>query len=101
MAALDEMRAALRAGLALACTPSGIGRILAGREQVLALPRTFVLENIEAESAALLDLDDEWEYRRLLELADLLEPALVQRLVARGLTSRNPEVVEAATDFQA
>jgi hypothetical protein len=65
------------------------------------MPREWVLERIEQVAAEALDLSDYWEYRRLLELADLLDAALVRRLVPIGLTSAVPDVREAAEDFQA
>ena len=52
---------------------------------VLALPRALVLEHLERVPASALDLTDEWEYRRRLELAEPLdvEPA-DRRAVAAG-----------------
>jgi hypothetical protein len=91
----------LKEGLLLACQPTGITLILQGREQVLALPREFVLANIESLAANSLDLSDYWEYRRLLELAKILDFDLLQRLVAWGLVSTDPDVLEAAMDNMA
>jgi hypothetical protein len=48
-----------------------------------------------------LNLTDYWEYRRLLELADLLDVGLVQRLIPLGLKSDDPDVREAAEDYKA
>lgn len=92
---LDTLRAAIQ----LACQPQNAGRIVAGREQVLAMPRAWVLEQFEQVAAEALDLADYWEYRRLLELADLLDAELVQRLVPMGLGSSEPDVRETAEDF--
>lgn len=89
----------LRGSLQLACTCQGLSRINQGRAAILALPRQWVLQEIERVAKESLDLNDEWEYRRLLELAESLDPALVQRLVAFGLASANIEVQEAADDF--
>ena len=62
----------LRASIQLACRPQNAGRIIT-EEQVVALPRVWVLERIERVATETLDLADYWEYRRLLELADLLD----------------------------
>ena len=43
--------------------------------------------------------EDEWEYRRLLELYWLLDKKLVKRFALQGLKSENPDVVEAAEEF--
>lgn len=92
---------ALRAAVQLACQPQNAGRIVAGRNQVLAMPRPWVLDHVERVAAESLDLADYWEYRRLLELADLLDAGLVRRLVPLGLASSDPDVREAAEDFAA
>ena len=91
---------ALRSAIQLACRPQNAGRILAGRQQVLGMPRAWVLEKIEAMATESLDLSDYWEYRRLLELAELLDQALVQQFVVLGLQSRDPDVREAAENYQ-
>jgi hypothetical protein len=100
MSANKSFDEALKTSLLLACQPSYIPLIEQGRTEVLALPRIFVLENLESMAATSLDLNDYWEYRRLLELAELLDLAMVQRIVKWGLNSADPDVREAATDFQ-
>jgi hypothetical protein len=67
---------------------------------VLAMPRAWVLEKIEQVAAKSLDLSDYWEYRRLLELADLLDQGLVRRLVLLGLKNSDDDVREAAEDYR-
>jgi hypothetical protein len=99
MAEVDPSLDALRAATRLACQPQSAGRIIAGRRQVLAFPRSWVLKCIEQVAVEVLDLSDYWEYRRLLELAQLLDPTLLQRFASLGLNSRDPEVREAAADF--
>lgn len=59
-----------------------------------------MLEHIEQVAIAALDLSDYWEYRRLLELAELLDPGLLQRFVSLGLGNPDPDVHEAAEDFK-
>jgi hypothetical protein len=93
---LDELRDALQA----ACQPTSAERIVRGRERVLALPRAQVLANLERVAAEVLDLSDYWEYRRLLELAAVLDADLTQRLVALGLDHADTDVKEAADDFR-
>lgn len=92
---------ALRNAVMLACQPTYVPRFVAGREQVLAMPREWVLVHLEQVAISALNLADYWEYRRLLELAQLLDPALVQRLVAIGERSGDADVREAAEDFRA
>jgi len=91
---------ALRAAVELACRPQNAGRIVRGREAVLAMPRPWVLEHVAAAAEEALDLNDYWEYRRLLEVLDLLDADLVRRFVGRGLSHPDPDVREAAEDFR-
>jgi hypothetical protein len=100
MADVEPTLEALRSAVQLACQPQNAGRIVAGRRQVLAYPRAWVLEQIEQVAVEALDMSDYWEYRRLLELAVLLDAGLVQRFVRRGLGSADPEVREAAEEFR-
>lgn len=65
------------------------------------MPRGWVLAHIERAAADVLDLADYWEYRRLLELSELLDLALTQQLVPLGLRRSDPDVREAAEDFRA
>jgi hypothetical protein len=58
------------------------------------------LGDIEQVAMAALGLADDWEYRRLLELADLFDPGLLQRFVSLGLGTPDPDVNEAAEDFK-
>ena len=101
MAKAEPTLDALRAAVQLACQPQNAGRIVAGRNQVLAMPRAWVLARVEQVAAESLDTSDNWEYRRLLELAELLDAELVRRLVPLGLGSSDPDVREAAEDFAA
>lgn len=83
----------------MACQPTYVPSIVRGRSQVLALPRSWVLEHIEEVAIAAHDLSDYWEYRRLLELVELLDSGLLRRFVSLGLGNHDPEVNEAAEDF--
>jgi hypothetical protein len=89
----------LRAALERACRAQNDSVITRGRAEILAMPRDLVLQNIEALAPLTLPLDEDWEYRRLLELFAELDAPLLQRLITRGLKSANPEVREAAQDF--
>ena len=93
---LEELKTALQ----LACQPTSAHLIVDARNTVLAFPREWVLENIESAAMNSLDLSDYWEFRRLLELAKLLDAALLQRIVTLGLASSDSDVLEAAQDFQ-
>lgn len=101
MAAPEPDLDALRAAVQLACKPSNVGRINTGRAQVLALPRSWVLQHLEQIAAETLDLADFWEYHRLLELAEMLDVDLVRRLARSGLGSSDLDIREAAEHYAA
>jgi hypothetical protein len=54
--------------LELACQAQNMLNIELGRASLVTLPRKWLLEKIEAAAKPLLDTNDEWEYRRLLEV---------------------------------
>jgi hypothetical protein len=85
----------------LACKPQNIRPITIGREAISEMPLEWVLSHIEGIVKENINLEDDWEYRRLAELYLLLDSKLVQHLVAVGLKSNNPDVIEAAHDYSA
>ncbi len=92
--------AVLRYLLDLACQAQNARNIVLGRAAIQALPREWLLVNLERYAEPLLQLEDEWEYRRFAELYELLDDELLHRLVVRGLTSSDGEIREAAQEFQ-
>ena len=95
----DEAIDNLREAIEMACQSQNANRIVAGRARVLAMPRLWILDQVERVAIETLALSDYREYRRLLELAEMLDPRLVQRFVALGIDSDDPNVREAAKDF--
>lgn len=85
--------------LELACKAQNMRNITLGREGIWSLPKNWISDRIERIANDSLDLEDEWEYRRLLEVFKELDIDLLNRLIERGLKSDNAEVVEAAEDF--
>jgi hypothetical protein len=53
--------------LRFCCTSQHIGGITAGKNAFKALPRRWVSENLRSIAERAIDLDDAWDYRRLLE----------------------------------
>jgi len=70
----------------LACQSQHIGNIEIGRYGILALPRGWVLQHIEILAEPLLQSEDEWEYRRLIEVYWSLDKDLTRKLAKQGLT---------------
>jgi hypothetical protein len=90
----------IRTSLELACQCQNTRNILRGRAEILSLPRDAVLAQIDRVASEYLDLTDEWEFRRLLEVYKELDKHLLRELVSRGLQSANSEIREAACDFE-
>jgi hypothetical protein len=85
--------------LEFACQCQNMLNIELGRAGLLAIPRDWLLQNIEETAEPLLVLCDDWEYRRLIEFYWEVSEGLVRRLGLRGLESDNSEIKEAAEDF--
>ena len=90
----------LQRSLGLACKAQHIGRIIQGRIEVLAMPREWVLKEINSGINTTLDLNDSWEYRRLLELLKMLDCAILNEYILIGLQNTDSEIKEAASDFR-
>jgi hypothetical protein len=86
--------------LQLACQPSHITPILLGRRSLVRLPRQWLLERLESAAAAVLDLNDDWEYRRFIEVCCFLDIELAERLCERGQASERPAIREAAEQLR-
>ena len=83
-----------------ACCPTNDWLIIRGREGILRIDRIWRLEHILEEAKACIDLTDDWEYRRFLELVDLSAFELLPEVILIGKDSDNPENREAAQDFR-
>src|SRR5262245_49081148 len=70
--------------LEYACQAQSELNIMLGRKALLAIPRDWLLKHITAAAEPLLELEDEWEYRRLLELYWELDRELTQSLAERA-----------------
>ena len=90
---------ALRFLLEWACQSQNSRNIQLGRDGLKSIPRDWLLSNIEKETKACLNLEDEWEFRRLTEIYFDLDIGLAKKLAQVGLQSENEEVVEAAKDL--
>lgn len=75
-----------------------LGNLPAVRELIGALPRDWVLQNIEETVEPMLIDATYWEYRRLLELYATLDGELTRRLALRALQHADAEIHEAGQD---
>lgn len=83
--------------VALASTSHGsLGHI---RDLMLTLPRDWVLARIEAGAERYVREGTEDEYRRFLELYDLLDRDLTLTLARRAVEHRDPNIREAGQEY--
>lgn len=82
-----------------ACLATHDGAITIGRKVAAELPRQWLITRIQRVADETLDLKDEWDYRRLAELYEKLDSTLLSAHIQRGLSSQQPEIIEAANDY--
>lgn len=75
------------------------GTIQAVRHLILSLPREWVLQTLEQQAEPLLRDGTYDEYRRFLELYELLDRELTLRLARRAAAHADPDIREAGEDF--
>ena len=95
----DTGHAVLSYLLELACQAQNELNIRLGREALLALPQMWLLEHIEEDAEPLIQLNDDWEYRRLLELYSMLDNMLARKLALRSIDNPDIGIREARQDF--
>lgn len=78
----------------LACLCQNIRNIELGRAGIWMLPKQWVLNCIEEIVEPMLHQNDEWEYRRLLEVYWHIDKSLVKRLAMRCLDCDDSEIRE-------
>lgn len=92
LAATTDVAAEL---LRTACKAQNAANILLARRRLAALAPL----DLVALAESTIDMNDEWEYRRLLELAKEVDEHALRRLVQWGLRHADDSVAEAAVDF--
>ena len=83
-----------------ACESQNVGRILSARTALLSLPRDWLSRLLPGAIRDVVALDDEWEYRRLIELLKDLDRPLFEAYVDYGLAAGQGEIYEAASDLR-
>lgn len=75
------------------------GAIQTVRDAILAMPRDFVISNIEQVAEPFLENGTYDEYRRLLELYASLDKVLTKKLAERAMRHEDADIQEAGKDF--
>ncbi|WP_295094956.1 hypothetical protein [Ruminococcus sp.] len=82
-----------------ACTPTSIMPITIGRNCLKQFPVEWVSPKIKQTVFRFINITDDWNYRRLLELCDLISTDLLKWAITLGEKSTNPDILEAVDDF--
>ena len=83
-----------------ACESQHVGHILSARKALLTLPRAWLSGVLPDAIRDVVVLDDEWEYRRLIELLKDLNPPLFDSYINYGIATGDGEIYEAAADLK-
>ena len=62
-------------------------------------PVEWVSPKIKQTVFHFIDITDDWDFRRLLELCDLISIDLLKWAITLGADSTNPDIIEAVDDF--
>ena len=89
----------LRYLLALSCESQNVTNIELGRETVAALPGPWLVERIHALAEHQLDLANEWECRRLLELYAVLDNQLAAEFAASCASASDERIATVGNDY--
>lgn len=89
--------------LSFACQGTNEAVILLARKEFKEIPPEWTIENLDSAVRIGIDMDDEWDYLRLLELlyeSRTIYKNTLNRYIEIGSRSLNKEIQEAAEDFQ-
>ena len=83
-----------------ACESQNIANIELGRKRVSHLNKKWLQDHLIDAANDALDLSDEWEYRRFVELVIVAVPELKKEAVEIGMQSNNADIREASDDYK-
>ena len=83
----------------LACQSQNDSNLSIGRRALAHVPAVWLVERLPDIANETLDLTDEWECRRLLELYCCVDQSLANKFAKSCVDSSNPEIVEAGRDY--
>lgn len=83
-----------------ACYSQNLTMIELARNKIKTIPSNWLMKYFPEVAKKSINFEDEWEYRRLLELLSEATPILLKWGVELGVNSTNEEVREAAEDFK-
>ena len=85
--------------MSLSDTLANIMPITIARDCLKQFPVEWVSPKIKQTVFHFIDITDDWDFRRLLELCDLISIDLLKWAITLGADSTNPDIIEAVDDF--
>ena len=82
-----------------ACQPTNIMPITIARNCLKQFPIEWVSLKIKQTVFRFININDDWDYRRLLELCELISLDLLKWAIELNEKSTNPDISEAVDDF--
>lgn len=82
-----------------ACKPTNITPITIARECLKQFPTDWISNEIKQTVLNSIDIGDYWEYRRLLELSEIISIDLLEWVITLGEGAKDLDIVEAVDDF--
>ena len=86
--------------LEFCCKSQHTAAIMIGRKTFARLPQDWIALNLKPAISSVVDLEDPWEYRRLLELLKETKSEFLGHYIAIGAVSKEPEVQETSFEFK-
>ena len=86
--------------LSCACCGQNVHPIMIGREILVSLPKEWICKRIKDLVFKSINIYDDWDYRRFLELSKLISTELLEWAITISNNSQNPDIIEAAEDFK-
>lgn len=83
-----------------ACSATNIMPITIGRVCLHAFPADWISEKIKKLVFSAIDINDDHDYRRFLELSEMISEDLLIWAVPLGENSENPDIAEAYNDYK-
>lgn len=82
-----------------ACKSQNLSLIMLARERIKKMPLEWLFQYFPEAAYESVCFEDEWEYRRLLELVQETVPQLLEVFINQGASSKNEEIREVIEDF--
>lgn len=86
--------------LSYGCQGQNVLPIMISRECMQQFPVEWVSEKIRQKVSVSIDINDDWEYRRFLELCELISIDLLRWAISLNENSTDPYIAEAVDDFK-